>query len=207
MYLNKMATFICVLLLILSRAPLTFDYMFAMIIVYENIKGGCQNFGTALNHYAELKIAVRRFQEFFLSDRQTPSTCDNCILTSDQNLNQSRESSGVLVRNVSVKWDSSLPNYVLKDATFEAKSSELVAHPLPTCLGLGNLPERFMGKQIVVCHLPWSTFDSLNNFLSTTTSTLPLNTATFSKSVNCVPQGLGNVFIKNNSIWKIFSNT
>jgi ATP-binding cassette subfamily C (CFTR/MRP) protein 4 len=127
MYLNKMATFICVLLLILSRAPLTFDYMFAMIIVYENIKGGCQNFGTALNHYAELKISVRRFQEFLLSDRQTASTSDNCILTSDQNLNQSRQSSGVFVRNVSVKWDSSLPSYVLKDATFEAKSSELVA--------------------------------------------------------------------------------
>jgi hypothetical protein len=80
-------------------------------------------------------------------------------------------------------------------------------YPLPTCLGLGSLPERFMGKQIVVCHLPWSTLDSLNNFLSTTTSTLPLNTATFSKSVNCVPEGLGKVFIKNKSIWKIFRNT
>jgi hypothetical protein len=27
--------------------------------------------------------------------------------------------------------------------------------PLPTCVGLGCLPERFMSKQIVVCHLPW----------------------------------------------------
>jgi hypothetical protein len=28
--------------------------------------------------------------------------------------------------------------------------------PLPTCVGLGSLLERFMGKQIVVCHLPWT---------------------------------------------------
>jgi ATP-binding cassette subfamily C (CFTR/MRP) protein 4 len=122
-----MATYICVLFSILSKAPLTSDYMFAMIVVYENIRGACHNFGTALTHYAELKISLRRFQEFLLSNRQMSSTSDKIILTSHKNLNQSRESSGVFVRNVSVKWDSSLPNYVLKDATFTAKSSELVA--------------------------------------------------------------------------------
>ncbi|KAJ3620166.1 hypothetical protein MTP99_004150 [Tenebrio molitor] len=127
MYLHKMATYICVLFLILSRAPLTSDYMFAMIVVYDNIRIACHNFGTALNHYAELTISVRRFQEFLLSDRQTLSTSDKIILTSRQSLNQSRESSGVFVRNVSVKWDSSMPNYVLKEATFTAKSNELVA--------------------------------------------------------------------------------
>jgi ATP-binding cassette subfamily C (CFTR/MRP) protein 4 len=127
MYLHKMATYICVLFLILSRAPLTSDYMFAMIVVYDNIRIACHNFGTALNHYAELKISVRRFQEFLLSDRQTLSTSDKIILTSRQSLNRSRESSGVFVRNVSVKWDSSLPNYVLKEATFTANPSELVA--------------------------------------------------------------------------------
>jgi ATP-binding cassette subfamily C (CFTR/MRP) protein 4 len=98
-----------------------------MIIVYENIKCACYNSGTALNNYAEFKISVRRFQEFLLSDRQTSNTFDKTLLTSRQSLNQNRESSGVFVRNVSVKWDSSLPNYVLKDATFKAKSSELVA--------------------------------------------------------------------------------
>jgi ATP-binding cassette subfamily C (CFTR/MRP) protein 4 len=127
MYLTKMATYICVLFLILSRAPLTSDYMFALIVVYDNIRIACHNFGTALNHYAELTISVRRFQEFLLSDRQTLSTSDKIILTSHQSLNQSRESSGVFLRNVSVKWDSSMPNYVLKEATFTAKSNELVA--------------------------------------------------------------------------------
>jgi ATP-binding cassette subfamily C (CFTR/MRP) protein 4 len=127
MYLHKMATYICVLFLILSRAPLTSDYIFAMIIVYDNIKCACYNSGTALNNYAELKISVRRFQEFLLSDRQTSNTFDKTLSTSRQSLNQGRESSGVFVRNVSVKWDASLPNYVLKDATFKAKSSELVA--------------------------------------------------------------------------------
>jgi ATP-binding cassette subfamily C (CFTR/MRP) protein 4 len=126
-----MSTYISILFLILSKAPLTADYMFAMIVVYENIRLAYHNFGTAVNQFAELQISVRRFQEFLLSDCQTSSTSaktlDSCILASHKSLYQSSETSGVFVRNVSVKWDSSLPNYVLKDATFTAKPSELVA--------------------------------------------------------------------------------
>jgi ATP-binding cassette subfamily C (CFTR/MRP) protein 4 len=131
MYSYKMSTYICVLFLILSKAPLTSDYVFSMIVVYENIRLAYHNFGTAMNHYAELKISVRRFQEFLRSDCQTSSTSaktlDSCILASHRSLCQSRETSGVFVKNVSVKWDSSLPNYVLKDATFTVNPSELVA--------------------------------------------------------------------------------
>jgi ATP-binding cassette subfamily C (CFTR/MRP) protein 4 len=147
MYLHKMATYICVLFLILSICNQ--KTIFVMIIVYENIKCACYNSGTALNNYAKLKISIRRFQEFLLSDRQTSNTFDKTLLTSRQSLNQNRESSGVFVRNVSVKWDSSLPNYVLKDATFKAKSSELVAVIGTACSGKSTLLQIIL-KEITI---------------------------------------------------------
>ncbi|KAJ3653136.1 hypothetical protein Zmor_019047 [Zophobas morio] len=128
MYVTKIAHFLCVLGAILTNVPLTPEYFFPLISIYENLNVvGVLRFQLAVNHYTEAKTSVARIKKFLLSEhrktslRKPSKNTDTC----SPKLYQSFEPSvyGIHLNNVNVAFDAST---VLENVTFSALPGDLV---------------------------------------------------------------------------------
>ncbi|KAJ3653135.1 hypothetical protein Zmor_019046 [Zophobas morio] len=128
MYVTKIAHFLCVLDAILTNVPLTPEYFFPLISIYENLNVvGVLRFQLAVNHYTETKTSVARIQKFLLSEhkktslRKPPKNTDTCSPKSYQSFEPSVY--GIQLNNVNVTFDTSP---VLQNVTFSAFPGDLV---------------------------------------------------------------------------------
>ncbi|XP_063924443.1 probable multidrug resistance-associated protein lethal(2)03659 [Zophobas morio] len=128
MYVTKIALFLCVLSVILTKVLLTPEYIFPLISMYENlILVGVLGFQLAATFFTEAKTSVARIQEFLLSGRkkapvkQPSKSTDSCSPKSHQCFEPTVY--GIHLNNVKVVFDTST---VLEDVTFSALPGDLV---------------------------------------------------------------------------------
>ncbi|XP_063924447.1 ATP-binding cassette sub-family C member 4-like [Zophobas morio] len=128
MYVTKIALFLCVLSAILTKVPLTPEYIFPLISIYENLNLiTVLRFQLAVTSTTEAITSVARIQKFLLSGHKKaplkhPSkSTDTCSPKSYQSSEPTVF--GIHLNNVDVTFDTST---VLKNVTFSALPGDLV---------------------------------------------------------------------------------
>jgi ATP-binding cassette subfamily C (CFTR/MRP) protein 4 len=115
---------LCIVAGILSGFPFTSQYVFALISFYDIIKVSImQLFPVAVIMLAETKISIARIQNFLLTDHQQ-KTETHYLLVNQRNFKH--KFPGVELKNISVKWNASIQEEVLRDVSFSADVGELV---------------------------------------------------------------------------------
>ncbi|RZC36634.1 multidrug resistance-associated protein, partial [Asbolus verrucosus] len=133
--LTKLSMSICILTVVLTKLPLTSQYVFVASSVYEYLKTSVLGILVrAVIYISEAKISVQRIEHFLLIDKERrnlgkkvkrPNKITNdCILKSNNDLRV--KAIGIHLTNVSIKWDSSLSVDTLKDIIFDAFPGELI---------------------------------------------------------------------------------
>ncbi|KAJ3652232.1 hypothetical protein Zmor_018213 [Zophobas morio] len=135
-YMGKFCVFLSVLVAVLTYFPLTSQYAFALICIYESFKFTVIVFlplGAIM--FAETIISVQRIEEFLLIDYKKPSNLVKCITASDKQMdicvlkshqNHAKRTPEVSLKNVYVKWNESYTNYVLDNINFRASPGDLI---------------------------------------------------------------------------------
>ncbi|KAJ3651759.1 hypothetical protein Zmor_017776 [Zophobas morio] len=134
-YISRLCVYLAVLVSTLMGLRLTPQYVFVMFNIYETLKIGTTIlFQHAVGQVVETNISIKRIESFLLHDRQTFSLIKG-TKTLTPNIDPKlkfkqekyRKENGISLKNVSIKWNSSSPNFNLKDVNFEALPGELVA--------------------------------------------------------------------------------
>jgi ATP-binding cassette subfamily C (CFTR/MRP) protein 4 len=134
-YMTKCCVFLSVLATVLTGTPLTSQYVFALTNLYESIKNSINiALPAAVIIFPEALVSIQRIKEFLLRTHNDsnnlikangkPDKVDNCIDKRHQIFQN--KNTGVYIKNLGIKWDRSLSNYVLKNINFHASLGELV---------------------------------------------------------------------------------
>ncbi|KAJ3617727.1 hypothetical protein MTP99_006822 [Tenebrio molitor] len=136
MYVTKCCIFLVILVTTLCGTPLTPQYLFALITLYEGIKATVTvSFPSALILFPESLISIQRIQDFLLHnqimseplDKTTNNfarTADKCIMKS-YHISE-KKFTGVTITDLSFKWDKSLTKYIFNSENFNVCTGEIV---------------------------------------------------------------------------------
>ncbi|RZB39259.1 ABC tran domain containing protein, partial [Asbolus verrucosus] len=130
--MNRMSLFLSILISVLADLRLTTQYVFVNASVYEILKISVGILSRVVIACSEAKISLQRVQEFLTIDRKKQkiskktrrSNKIGCILKLNKNLQM--KVAGIHLKNVSAKWNESLPTDTLHDITFDALVGELI---------------------------------------------------------------------------------
>jgi ATP-binding cassette subfamily C (CFTR/MRP) protein 4 len=136
-YMTKCCVFLSVLATVLTGTPLTSQYVFALTNLYESIKNSINiALPAAVIIFPEVLVSIQRIKEFLLRTHDDsndlikaigkPDKVDNCNCIAKRHQTFQKKDPGVYIKNLGIKWDRSLANYVLKNINFQASLGELV---------------------------------------------------------------------------------
>jgi ATP-binding cassette subfamily C (CFTR/MRP) protein 4 len=136
MYVTKCCIFLVILVTTLCGTPLTPQYLFALITLYEGIKATVTvSFPSALILFPESLISIQRIQDFLLHNQimsePLDKTTNNFARTADKCIMKSyhvseKKFTGVTITDLSFKWDKSLTKYIFNSENFNVCAGEIV---------------------------------------------------------------------------------
>jgi ATP-binding cassette subfamily C (CFTR/MRP) protein 4 len=127
----------CVFLSVLTGTPLTSQHVYALNNLYENIKTSIIiGLPLAAIQFPEALVSIQRIKEFLLRTHDylndpikaigKPDKVDKCNCIAKHHQSFQKKNPGVYIRNLGIKWNQSLTNYVLKNTNFNVSLGELV---------------------------------------------------------------------------------
>ncbi|XP_015838295.1 probable multidrug resistance-associated protein lethal(2)03659 [Tribolium castaneum] len=118
---TRIIVFLGILGAIFTGVSITSQYVFTMASdIYDHFRVSLTIFAPlGIMHFGELRTSIFRIQEFLLTDHE--SSKESFVQHKDETA-----SPGIKAKNVSVKWDVSLTDFVLKDIKLSATCGQLV---------------------------------------------------------------------------------
>lgn len=138
--LNRAAIFLCILTYILTGNTINATYAYTVTSFYTVLRNAVTMFfPQAITQFAETKVSVNRIQNFLMYEEIEEKRNQNAleISTSLNGVNgvngvtkpstEKAGRTGVHLKNASVKWLPSLPDWNLEQINFVVGSNQLVA--------------------------------------------------------------------------------
>lgn len=135
--LNRAAVFLCILTFIWTGNVINATYVYTITSFYAVLRNAVTMFfPQAITQFAETVVSVNRIKKFLLYE-EIEERRRNYLLSLSSSLNvenggshqalKKSRSTGIHLRNASVKWLSTLPDWNINNVTFDCGSSQLVA--------------------------------------------------------------------------------
>ncbi|XP_018565523.1 probable multidrug resistance-associated protein lethal(2)03659 isoform X2 [Anoplophora glabripennis] len=134
--LSRAAICICILTYVLTGNVINATYAYTVSSYYATLRQVVTKaFPKAVTQLAETKVSVSRIRKFLVYEEIQNNSQFNTVEDAKHpkiqnggiNNLKTNTSPGVHLRNVSVKWNKSLPDNTLEKITFDANSKQLVA--------------------------------------------------------------------------------
>ncbi|RZB38697.1 ABC tran domain containing protein, partial [Asbolus verrucosus] len=129
---TRVSLFLSILIAALTNVPLTPQYVFVMVSVYEILKISVILLSKAVVDISDAKTSIERIQKFLITESKKQKIAKKirrsnkvgCILKLNKELRV--KVTAIHVKNVSFKWDKSLSADALRDISFDAVAGELI---------------------------------------------------------------------------------
>ncbi|XP_018565518.1 probable multidrug resistance-associated protein lethal(2)03659 isoform X2 [Anoplophora glabripennis] len=143
--LNRAAVCICILTYVLTGNAINATYAYTVSSYYATLRMAVvKSFPQAVTQLAETRVSVSRIRQFLMYEeinichdsntaeenkifKSENTAVNGSLKTNDGNNLKPNESIGVHLKNVSVKWNKSLPDNTIEDITFDVNPNQLVA--------------------------------------------------------------------------------
>lgn len=138
--LNRAAVFLCILTYILTGNTINATYAYTITSFYTVLRNSVTMFfPQAITQFAETRVSANRIKTFLMYEEIGKNTSQNIldISTSQNGVNgvngiskstlEKPKSVGIHLKNASVKWLLSSPDWSLKNITFDVTSNQLIA--------------------------------------------------------------------------------
>ncbi|RZC38301.1 multidrug resistance-associated protein, partial [Asbolus verrucosus] len=136
LFMNRTGIFLCILIYAITQEKIDAKYVFVVSSFYGILRQALTvYFPLGINNFSETRVSVSRIRKFLMNNEiaeeiEIPASTEDTPLIKNSfsaDISFKNNFIGVHLRNVSVKWIQSSPDYNLHNINFDASTSELVA--------------------------------------------------------------------------------
>lgn len=126
--LHRSSIYLCILTYVLLGGTVNASYAYTIASFYAVLRQSVTMYvPRAVTHLAEARVSVERVERFLLLDEVTKNEAVTENSTKNENYLSNINEVRVALKNVTVKWDGSLPENTLENVDFSANTNQLVA--------------------------------------------------------------------------------